>query len=100
MGDDVELPTSSSSERSRVTDGFFEREVQLSREQTATFLHELADQIADDTRLTVSTSEWEIPFEYDEPIEVEVEFTGGRESELEIEVEFTEAKSDGDLSVR
>ena len=41
--------------------------------------------------LTVSGSDWEIPFEYREPIEVEVEFSKQREGELEIEVEFTEA---------
>ncbi|MGA9399923.1 amphi-Trp domain-containing protein [Haladaptatus sp.] len=99
MDDNVELPTDGNSEPSEVTDGFFEREVQLSREQTATFLRELADQIEAGTKLTVSTSDWEIPFEYDEPIEVEVEFTGGREDELEIELEFTEATTDDDLSV-
>ncbi len=99
MDDHVELPTDNSSEPSTVTDGFFEREVQLSRDQTATFLRELADQIETGTNLTVSTSDWEIPFTYDEPIEVEVEFTGGRESELEIELEFTEATTNGDLSV-
>jgi amphi-Trp domain-containing protein len=95
MAKDVEFPEDRSRERTTITDGFFEREVYLSGEETATFLRELADAVEDDTRLTISSDEWEIPFEYREPIEVEVEFTRGREHELEIEVEFT-APREGD----
>lgn len=95
MGDHVDLPDDRSTERKTVTEGFFEREVQLSRKRTAAFLRELADQIEAGGDLTVSSDEWEIPFAYREPIEVEVEFTGGRSNELEIEVEFTEPQDDG-----
>lgn len=100
MSDRVDFPDDHETEQTTVTDGFFEREVRLSREATAAFLHDLADQIESDTRLTISTSEWEIPFEFREPIEVEVEFTGGREAELEIEVEFEEPRGDDGLDVR
>jgi len=99
MGDRVNLPDDSERNRTTVTDGFFEREIHLSRAATASFLRELADQIEDDTTLTLSSEEWEIPFEYREPVEVEVEFAGGREAELEVEFEFTEPRGDGDLSV-
>lgn len=99
MTDEVRFPDDRDPERKVVTEGFFEREVQLSRARTAEFLRELADQLEDGTELTISTSEWEIPFAYGEPIEVEVEFTGGRKNELEVEVEFTEPHDHDGLSV-
>jgi amphi-Trp domain-containing protein len=95
MSDPVEFPDDGRSDRRTVTDGFFEREVQLSRAETAAFLRDLADQIEAESRLTISTSEWQIPFAFGEPIEVEVEFTGGRRDELEVEVVFVES-GDGD----
>ncbi|WP_137284281.1 amphi-Trp domain-containing protein [Halorussus salinisoli] len=99
MGDRVNLPDDRDRQRTTVTDGFFEREIHLSRQATATFLRDLADQIENDTSLTLSSQEWEIPFEYREPVEVEVEFAGGREAELEVEFEFTEPRGGDELSV-
>ncbi|MFB6141671.1 MAG: amphi-Trp domain-containing protein [Halosimplex sp.] len=99
MGKPVEFPDDRSGDQTTITDGFFEREVQLSRTATASFLRDLADQIERESQLTVSTTEWEIPFRYAEPIEVEVEFTGGRTDELEIELEFTEPAQDDGLAV-
>ncbi|MEM4782599.1 MAG: amphi-Trp domain-containing protein [Halalkalicoccus sp.] len=100
MAGDIEFPDKSDHGRKTITSGFFEREVRLSGEETAAFLRNLADAVESDTSITVSGSDWEIPFEYREPIEVEVEFSKKREGELEIEVEFAEARgSDGGLSV-
>lgn len=99
MGDDIEFPDDREADRTTITDGFFEREVRLSRAETAAFLHDLADQIGAESRLTISTDEWEIPFDYREPIEVEVEFTSGNEKELEIEVEFSEPRDGDGLNV-
>lgn len=101
MGNDIEFPDRSDRRRRTITSGFFEREIRLSGDETAAFLRNLADAIESDTKLTVSGSDWEIPFEYRDPIEVEVEFSKQREGELEIEVEFTEAAGgdDGGLSV-
>lgn len=99
MGDHVEFPDDRRVDQATVTDGFFEREVQLSSDQTATFLRDLADQIEQGSKLTISTTDWEVPFEFTEPIEVEVEFTGGRQDELEIEVEFTEPHRSSKLNV-
>lgn len=82
-----------------VTDGHFEREAHLSRDETATFLRELADQVEAGTELTVSSDKWRIPFEYREPIEIEVEFTSNRETELEIEVEFEGSRGQDSLSI-
>ncbi|MFC6836148.1 amphi-Trp domain-containing protein [Halomarina ordinaria] len=94
-----ELPNDRSNQQRVVTDGYFEREVRLSRELTATFLRELAAQVEDGNELTVSGDDWEIPFRFDEPIEVEVEFIGERKRELEIELEFEWAGEESELSV-
>jgi amphi-Trp domain-containing protein len=84
----VELPNTDTTEQTVVTEGYFEREVRLSAADTATLLRDLADQIEDGTELTVSSDEWEIPFSFGEPIEVEVEFIGDGRRELELELEF------------
>lgn len=99
MTDRVPFPDDHDTDQTTITDGFFEREVQLSRTETAAFLRGLADQIDRESQLTVSTDDWEIPFEFAEPIEVEVEFTGGNLDELEIEVEFTEPRERDQLTI-
>ena len=99
MDDHITFPDDRDSKRKVITEGFFEREVQLSRARTAEFLRELAAQVESDGELTISTADWEIPFAYGEPIEVEVEFTGGHRKELEIELEFTEPRDADGLSV-
>ncbi|SIR72475.1 amphi-Trp domain-containing protein [Natronorubrum thiooxidans] len=100
MSDRVTLPEDRNHERRTITDGFFEREVYLSRDETAAFLRDLADQIEAETTVTVAGSGWEIPFEYRDPIEVEIEFTKQRDRELEIELEFSEPRGGSDLSIR
>ncbi|WP_254538198.1 amphi-Trp domain-containing protein [Halomarina litorea] len=92
------LPGDGDEGRTVVTEGYFEREVHLSRTDTAAFLRELADQLDAGTELTVASDEWEVPFSFREPIEVEVEFVSHEEGELEIELEFTGGAADG-LSV-
>ncbi|RKD94828.1 amphi-Trp domain-containing protein [Halopiger aswanensis] len=100
MSDRVNIPEDRDRDRRTITDGFFEREVYLSRTETAAFLRDLADQLESDTRVTITGDDWEIPFEYRDPIEVEIEFTAQRERELELELEFSEASGGSDLSVR
>jgi len=94
----VELPTTNTGDRTVVTEGYFEREVRLSSAQTAALLRELADQVEAGDELTVSSEDWEIPFRFADPIEVEVEFIGDGTRELEIELEF-EWGGDDDLNV-
>jgi amphi-Trp domain-containing protein len=94
----VELPNTDTNEQTVVTEGYFEREVRLSAADTATLLRDLADQIEGSDELTISSEEWEIPFSFREPIEVEVEFIGDGKRELELELEF-EWRDDGSLSV-
>ncbi|ELZ03869.1 amphi-Trp domain-containing protein [Natrialba asiatica] len=100
MSDRVNVPDDTDHDSRTITDGFFEREIHLSRQETATFLRDLADQLEAETTVTVAGSDWEIPFDYREPIEVEIEFTKQRERELEIELEFSEAEDGSGLSVR
>ncbi|WP_129113491.1 amphi-Trp domain-containing protein [Halegenticoccus tardaugens] len=95
----AKLPSGGRDDRTVITEGYFEREVHLSREATASFLRELADQLERDTELTVSSADWEIPFAYREPIEVEVEFVSQHEGELEIEIEFTGVRGEDTLTV-
>jgi len=94
-----ELPNDGGNEQRVVTEGYFEREVRLSRAATATFLRDLADQLDTGNELTVSSDEWEIPFRFGEPIGVEVEFIGDRKRELEIELEFDWAEGSDSLNV-
>lgn len=99
MDDDVEFPGGGEREQTTVTNGFFEREVYLSRDETAAFLRDLADQLEAGSSFTISTADWEIPFQFQEPIEVEVEFSKQQKRELELELEFTEPEQSQDLTV-
>jgi hypothetical protein len=47
------LPGEDGEDRTVITDGYFEREVNLSRAVTATFLRELADQVEAGNDLTI-----------------------------------------------
>jgi amphi-Trp domain-containing protein len=95
----VNVPNDNTNHSTDTTDAYFEREVHLSRELTARFLRELADQIDNGTELTVSGDDWKIPFEYREPIEIEVELTSHHGREFEIEFKFNESQEKGGLSV-
>lgn len=100
MSDRVDLPGDDETDRRVVTDGFFEREVYLSRDETAAFLRDLADQLDAGESVTISSSDWEIPFEYDDPIEIEVEFSSHRQKELELEIELTEPTQSDSIDVQ
>lgn len=100
MAKKVDFPSSQPRDTTTIVDGFFEREVYLSGGDTAAFLRTLADAVEDGNELHVSGDDWEIPFEFAEPIEVEIEFSNQSKAELEIEFEFEEPKTDtGDLNV-
>lgn len=99
MADSVDFPDSGRTDKRTVSDGFFEREVYLSTDETAAFLRSVADSLDGGNELTISGDDWEIPFEFAEPIEVEVEFSSRRERELELEIEFTEPTDGGGINV-
>lgn len=83
-----DIPVEEKKEKRVVSEGDLEWEVNLDREQVADFLISLGEQMKKGDQVTVSTEEWEIPFSFREPIELEIEFEGYGERELEIEVEF------------
>lgn len=99
MGNGVDFPGEERSERTVSTDEFFEREVYLSRQETASFLRDVAGALERGDELTFSGDDWELPFSYREPIEIEIEFTDRNERELELELEFSESQDGTDLTV-
>lgn len=79
----------------RTITGRHEEDFYLSGEQLASFLRELASQVEDSNDLQLSTDEWELPFHFVDPVEVEVELS---HDELEIEIEFDRGQSSDNLS--
>lgn len=71
-----------------ITDGYFEEEYYVSAENAGEFLIELGEQLRDGDEITISDDEWELPFAFGEPVELDIEFEGDGEPELEIEVEL------------
>lgn len=92
----AEIPTEEKKEEKRViTEGEFEHEAYLNREQIADFLIALGEQMKEGDEITVNTDEWKIPFKFRDPIELEIDYEGYGEKELEIELEFKE-KQEGE----
>lgn len=87
------MPRDNTNRSTDTTDTYFEQEVRLSRELAVRFLREIADQIEDGTELTVTGDDWKIPFEYREPIEIEVQLSSQHGRELGIEFKFEEGQS-------
>ncbi|MFD1632755.1 amphi-Trp domain-containing protein [Haloplanus ruber] len=93
----AELPTDDTDHDDAVTDDFFTREYGVSAAHAGEFLVELGEQLqSGDGDVTISGDDWEIPFTYGEPVELEIEFVGGADAELEIEVELSAAR-DGEM---
>ena len=66
----------------------FEREYRLDASEAGAFLIELGEQLRDGDELMLVEDEWELPFAFGEPVELEVDFDGVGEPELEIELEL------------
>ena len=66
----------------------FEREYRLDASEAGEFLIKLGEQLRDDDELTIVADEWELPFAFGEPVELEIDFEGVGEPELEIELEI------------
>ncbi|MFC6834994.1 amphi-Trp domain-containing protein [Halomarina ordinaria] len=84
-----EETTASGDERSVIRSGRnFEQEYRLSASEAGEFLVKLGEQLRDGDELTIVDEEWELPFAFGEPVELEIDFDGMGEPELEIEVEI------------
>ncbi|MFO7926439.1 MAG: amphi-Trp domain-containing protein [Halobacteriota archaeon] len=66
----------------------FETEYRLDAREIGEFLIRLGEQLRDGDELRLVTDEWELPFAFGEPIELEIEFEGVDDTELEIEIEL------------
>ncbi|VTT86268.1 hypothetical protein DM2_2306 [Halorubrum sp. DM2] len=66
----------------------FEEEYRLDASEAGEFLIALGEQLRDDDELTIVGDDWELPFAFGEPVELEVEYEGVDEPELEIEFEL------------
>jgi amphi-Trp domain-containing protein len=80
---------SEESERTLIRTGRdFEREYRLDASEAGEFLIRLGEQLRDGDELTIVADDWELPFAFGEPVELEIDFEGTGEPELEIEVEL------------
>jgi amphi-Trp domain-containing protein len=66
----------------------FDAEYRLDAATAGAFLVELGEQLRDDRELTLVTDEWELPFAFGEPVNLDIDFEGVGEQELEIELEL------------
>ena len=66
----------------------FEQEYRLRATEAGQFLIALGEQLRDDDELTIVDDEWELPFAFGEPVELEVDYDGVGDAELEIELEL------------
>jgi amphi-Trp domain-containing protein len=64
----------------------FEEEYRLDASEAGDFLVTLGEQLRDGDELTISTDEWELPFAFGEPVELEIDFDGVGDPELEVEL--------------
>ncbi|XVH31110.1 amphi-Trp domain-containing protein [Haloferacaceae archaeon DSL9] len=66
----------------------FEQEYRLNASDAGAFLIKLGEQLRDDDELTLVGDEWELPFAFGGPVELEIDYEGVGEQELEIEIEI------------
>jgi amphi-Trp domain-containing protein len=90
---DTDQPTdaedSTETERTTIRHGReYEETFRLGAAEAGDFLVSLGEQLRDGHELTLQTDEWELPFAFGEPVELEVDFDGVDDPELEIEVEL------------
>ena len=66
----------------------FEESFRLDAAEAGAFLVDLGEQLQHGDELTLTTDEWELPFAFGEPVELEIDFDGMEDPELEIELEL------------
>lgn len=90
----VEVPTQQSKEKRIITEGNMETSLFLDKEQLGDFLISLGEQVKAGNNLNLNTDDWELPFEFREPVKMEIEFEGYKDKELEIEFKFKGKRED------
>ncbi len=77
------------SERTTLRQGReYEETFRLDAAEAGEFLVDVGEQLQETDELTLTTDEWELPFAFGEPVELEIEFEGVDDPELEIELEL------------
>lgn len=66
----------------------FEHEYRLSSEEAGSFLVDIGEKLQKEDELTLVEDDWELPFAFGEPVNVEIDYDGVGEPELEIEIEL------------
>ena len=66
----------------------FEQEYRLDASEAGEFLIAIGEQLRDGDELTIVDEEWELPFAFGEPVELELDFEGVGEPSLELEIEL------------
>jgi len=66
----------------------FEQEYRLDASEAGAFLVAIGEQLQAGDELTIRDEEWELPFAFGEPVELEIDFEGMGEPTLELEVEL------------
>ena len=81
--------TDTDSERTVIRAGReFEQEYRLDASEAGEFLIAVGEQLRDGDELTISEDEWELPFAFGEPVELELDFEGMGDPSLELELEL------------
>ncbi|WP_049926567.1 amphi-Trp domain-containing protein [Halopiger goleimassiliensis] len=92
--------TNGSDERTVIRPGRdFEREYRLDASEAGAFLVALGEQLQEGEQLTIVDDEWELPFAFGDPVEVELDFEGVGDPELEIELTLPGHSDDSAPSV-
>lgn len=64
----------------------FEQEYRLDASEAGQFLVDVGEQLREGSDLTIVADEWELPFAFGSPVELEIDFEGVDDPELEIEL--------------
>ena len=81
--------TDSDGERSVIRPGRdFEQEYRLDASEAGDFLIAIGEQLREGDELTIVEAEWELPFAFGEPVELEIDYEGMGEPSLELEIEL------------
>lgn len=84
-----EADSATDADRTTVRSGRnFEEKYRLDATEAGEFLIELGEKLREGGEVRLATDEWELPFAFGEPIELEIDFDGVGDPELEIELEL------------
>jgi amphi-Trp domain-containing protein len=87
LRDTMPETTDADEERTTIRTGReFEREYRLDASEAGEFLIAVGEQLRDGDELTIADDEWELPFAFGDPVELDIDFEGVGDPELEIEL--------------